>query len=318
MRVAAVVLFIGIFHCAFGQTNTNALVAGDWSAPVTDNGQTVRGRLWVGEGHYCSHASHGRAVSYWVHAPVYLELEHVVVFGWDQPIQIYFDIFSGLGFEMHDGSGKPVRPQQVLFGAELPEPYWVPLPCDATVRLRADVYNCGNSTNMTEILVGDGGKGPAEWLIPPTSTNDYFLSCTFNPTTNRPGISRYRPSPLSYFVWAGTLKLPGVRVPVTGKANSSYDLELDKKITEAWFDCQKIRPGMTRADLGRMFRRETGGVAVPDSMRLPFQKHQTFDYRRCGEIMIDVDFEPSDSKEERPTDVITKVSTPYLKCSPRS
>ena len=322
MRVAAIALLIGVFHCAFGQTNTNALVAGDWSLPVTDNGQTVRGRLWVGEGHYWSdpHVPREGAERYWVHAPVYLELEHVVTFGWSQPIQIYFDIFSGLRFEMHDDSGKSIRPQQVFFGAVVPESYWVTLTCDATVRLRADVYTVGNSTNMTDevLLVGDGGRGPAEWVIPRTSTNDYFLSCTFSPSTNQPSISRYHPSPLSYPVWGGTLKLPRVRVPVTAKAENHYDQELDKKITEVWFDCQKIRPGMTRADLGKMFRPETGGVAVPDSMRLPFQKHQTFDYRRCDGIMIDVDFRPSDSKEERPTDVITKVSKPYVDCSPRS
>ena len=74
---------------------------------------------------------------------------------------------------------------------------------------------------------------------------------------------------------------------------------------------------MTRADLDKMFRRETGGVVVPDSMPLSFKEHQTFDYRRCGFIMIDVDFSPSKSKEERPTDVILKVSKPYLDCSPR-
>ena len=221
MRIAAIVLFIGVFHCAFGQTNTNALVAGDWSAPVADKGQTLRGRLWVGEGHYWSdpHASRGSAERYWVHAPVYLELEHVVTFGWSQPIQIYFDIFSGLQFEMHDGSGKSIRPKQVGFAAVLPvlpEPYWVTLPCDATVRLRADIYNVGNSTNIADeqILVGDGGEGPAQWVIPQTSTNGYFLSCTFSPSTNQSSLFRYHPSPLGYHVWQGTLKLPMVKIPV--------------------------------------------------------------------------------------------------------
>jgi hypothetical protein len=221
MRIAAIVLFIGIFHCAFGQTNTNALVAGDWSSPVADEGKTVRGRLWVGEGQYrtFSRASPSSAVKCWFHAPVYLELEHVYTFGWSKPIEIYFDIFSGLRFEVHDGSGKSIRPQHSSFTAELPEPYWVTLPCDATVRLRADVYNVGNpvvrfglnSTNTTDlgnitdpgIWVGDG-----VWLIPPTSTNDYFLSCTFSPSAT------YHPSPLGYHVWQGTLKLPMVKIPV--------------------------------------------------------------------------------------------------------
>lgn len=101
------------------------------------------------------------------------------------------------------------------------------------------------------------------------------------------------------------------------KTDTSYDKELNQKVAELWFDCQKIQPGMTRADLDKMFRRDTGGVAVPDSTPLPFREHQTFDYRRCNGIMIDVDFRPSDSKEERPTDVIIKISRPYIDCSPK-
>lgn len=99
---------------------------------------------------------------------------------------------------------------------------------------------------------------------------------------------------------------------------TSYDKELDQKISEVWFDCQKIHPGMTRADLDKTFKRDTGGVAVPDSTPLPFRERQTFDYRRCDGIKIDVDFRPSDSKEEHPTDVIVSVSRPYIDCSPKS
>jgi hypothetical protein len=102
------------------------------------------------------------------------------------------------------------------------------------------------------------------------------------------------------------------------KAEENYDKGLDQKVTEVWFDCQKMQPGMTRADLSTMFARDTGGVAVPDSTPLSFREHQTFDYRRCKHIMIDVDFRASNSIEERPTDVITKVSKPYIDCSPKN
>ena len=102
------------------------------------------------------------------------------------------------------------------------------------------------------------------------------------------------------------------------KADTNYDKELDQQVIEVWFDCQKIQSGMTRADLSRMFTRDTGGVAVPDTAPLPFREHQTFDYQRCNHIMIDVDFRASNFREERPTDVITKVSKPYINCSPKS
>jgi hypothetical protein len=101
------------------------------------------------------------------------------------------------------------------------------------------------------------------------------------------------------------------------KTDTSYDTLLRQKVVEVWLNCQKIHPGMTRADLEKMFRRNTGGVAVPDSTPLPFREHQTYDYRPCNDIMIDVDFQSSDSKQERPTDVIARVSKPYIDCSPR-
>jgi hypothetical protein len=74
---------------------------------------------------------------------------------------------------------------------------------------------------------------------------------------------------------------------------------------------------MTRAELLKLFKEETGGVAWPASKPLPFQQHQSFDYRRCWLIMVDVDFSPSDSKEARPTDIITKISRPYINGAPK-
>ena len=129
--------------------------------------------------------------------------------------------------------------------------------------------------------------------------------------------------PIQKLIVAGTLVAAVGIVAVAAdqpatKADTSYDKLLDQKASEVWFDCQKIHPGMTRADLDKMFRRNTGGVAVPDSTPLPFREHQTYDYRPCNDIMIDVDFQPSDSKQDRPTDVIARVSKPYIDCSPRS
>jgi hypothetical protein len=75
--------------------------------------------------------------------------------------------------------------------------------------------------------------------------------------------------------------------------------------------------GMTRADLEKIFQADTGGVAWPASKPLPFQQHQQFDYRSCWLIKVDVEFALSDSKEARPTDVITRISRPYLDNSPK-
>jgi hypothetical protein len=64
---------------------------------------------------------------------------------------------------------------------------------------------------------------------------------------------------------------------------------------------------MTRAELLKVFDTEGG---------LSQAKHRTFVYRGCPEIQVDVDFtlaEPGQGVlEERPTDIISKISQPYL------
>jgi hypothetical protein len=107
-------------------------------------------------------------------------------------------------------------------------------------------------------------------------------------------------------------------VVVPSRAGTDNDEVLTKKLAEVYFDCQKIKPGMTRADLLKLFKEDTGGVAWPASAPFPFQPHQTFDYHSCGLIMVDVDFAPSDSKATRPTDIITKISRPYINGDPKN
>jgi hypothetical protein len=75
-------------------------------------------------------------------------------------------------------------------------------------------------------------------------------------------------------------------------------------------ECQKIKPGMTRVELLKVFTTE-GGLSTA--------AHRTFVYRGCPYIKVDVDFTLSDPKqkmvEERPTDAISKISKPYLERS---
>ena len=94
--------------------------------------------------------------------------------------------------------------------------------------------------------------------------------------------------------------------------------DLTRQLISVCFEIDKITPGMTRADLLKTFKENTGGVAWPSSKPFPFSQHMRFDYRRCNIIQVDVDFAPSNSKEARPTDIITKISKPYLDDSPRN
>ena len=90
-------------------------------------------------------------------------------------------------------------------------------------------------------------------------------------------------------------------------AAGSVDDNLTKQISGILTECQKIKPGMTRADLLKVFTTE-GGLSTAT--------HRTFGYRGCFYIKVDVDFTLSDPKqnvlEERPTDIIKTISKPYL------
>jgi hypothetical protein len=70
-------------------------------------------------------------------------------------------------------------------------------------------------------------------------------------------------------------------------------------------ECQTIKPGMTRAALAPVFCEEGGLSTVT---------HRTYVYHDCPYVKVDVDFAPSSPKQdtEQPTDVITKISRPYL------
>src|ERR1035438_7258829 len=85
---------------------------------------------------------------------------------------------------------------------------------------------------------------------------------------------------------------------------------LTKQISAVITECQKIKPGMTRAELLKIFTTQGG---IWSAM------HRTFVYRGCPYIKVDVDFTLSDPMqkgiEERPTDMINKVSKPYLEWS---
>ncbi len=120
----------------FGQTDSNLITTGDWSKPVRDAngvGASLRGRLLVYYDQVQSAADHAR---------IYIEIQHVFTNGWYPPVEIYC-FGTNLNFELKDEHGQliPGRPG-FRWGAVL-EPYWVTVPCDGTVRIRADECTLG-------------------------------------------------------------------------------------------------------------------------------------------------------------------------------
>jgi hypothetical protein len=109
--------------------------------------------------------------------------------------------------------------------------------------------------------------------------------------------------------------LPYIDFAAPTNTGSNLDAALTQELRAVQADFEKIKPGVTRAELDKLFERDNGPmVEVPDKHL--FHQHQKFDCRRCGCIFIEVDFRPSYSAKERPTDIITKVSKPYIFAGP--
>ena len=80
-------------------------------------------------------------------------------------------------------------------------------------------------------------------------------------------------------------------------------------LTTAMKEMQTVRPGMTRADLLKVFRGE-GGLSTRRSRR--------YVYHGSPYIKVNVDFDPvgnADGLSEQPDDKIVKISQPYLEWS---
>jgi len=99
-------------------------------------------------------------------------------------------------------------------------------------------------------------------------------------------------------------------VAVPSSVAADIDKDLTKRISDILTECQKIKPGMTRAELLKVFATE-GGISTA--------AHRTFVYRGCPYVKVDVEFTLSEPKqnvlEERPTDTISHLSKPYLEWS---
>jgi len=100
--------------------------------------------------------------------------------------------------------------------------------------------------------------------------------------------------------------------PPPGDDPKLYDANLIKKIDDIIKECSMITPGKTRADLLKIFTTEGG---------LSSAARRTYVHRRCFFIKVNVEFSIPDLKQrdvfdpfdtERPTDIITSISKPYL------
>jgi hypothetical protein len=180
----------------FGQTDGNLIATGDWSKPVRDEngvGSVLRGRLLVYDDQAQSAANHAR---------IYLEIQQVFTNGWYDPVEIYC-FGTNLVLELQNEHGQPIPSMATVRVGAVLNSYWVTVPCDGTVRIRADECTLGPHEKPDGLYILTGGNA---WLVPRNATNDFYLTCSFTSATNHP-------SPLHYDTWRGTLRFPEVKIP---------------------------------------------------------------------------------------------------------
>ncbi len=95
------------------------------------------------------------------------------------------------------------------------------------------------------------------------------------------------------------------RLAKWGADGNDEDRQFTAKISAILAGCQRIKPGMTRAELLQEFTTE-GGLSTA--------RQRTYVYRRCPLFKVQVDFAPADPsmQVENPGDSIVNISKPYL------
>ena len=99
----------------------------------------------------------------------------------------------------------------------------------------------------------------------------------------------------------GVNQLEGVYESAVTETRTKLGIDIANVLKE----CQTIKSGMTRAELSRVFDNEGGLSTVT---------HRIYVYRDCPYIKVEVEFAPSVPKQdiEKPSDIVAKISKPYL------
>lgn len=171
-----------------------------------------------------------------------------------------------------------------------------------------DQWQCSN-TNLIPQLWDCTRNVPMDVSIPRAGVYTNELEMRVR-ASFPPGKLRFRMgftpigSPTTF--WSGKIELT-VLPPGEPAELPQEDKAFTDEVSKALEDCQKIKVGMTRAQLLELFK--TGGGVYNATNR-------RFVYRRCPYISVNVEFKlsaPGQSIfDERMTDTISKISEPFL------
>jgi hypothetical protein len=162
---------------------------------------------------------------------------------------------------------------------------------------------------LTEVVIHHYRPAPGAAMVPNGPTFVYFavpegaegLSRSYLLFLHREADGRYASVVGQADPGLGVRQLEGVYENAATEIQTKLGVEIGKVLKE----CRSIRPGMTRAELTNVFSTEGGLSTIT---------HRTYVYRDCPYVKVDVDFAVSTAGQdvEKPTDVVSKISKPYL------
>jgi len=198
--VALALVSVALCGAAYAAEAQRVIASGEWSKPVADaRGYAVRGRLVLCE---------KRVAEDRRETAVYVELQDASPFiGGGMRLFCNFRPVqpgskAGMRSELRDGNKKPVPSQPFAFGGAVPQPQWVTLPTDATIRLRTSPFGVHRpgalaiAPQMSDL-----------WIIADDDPKEYFFSATVvidSPVKPEVGAAEH--------VWTGTVELPAMRI----------------------------------------------------------------------------------------------------------
>jgi hypothetical protein len=189
--------FHGLLLCVgFAGHLSGAAVTNEFSAVGEWSGETngLRGRLLFAE--------RPTSVAGLRDGFLYVELQNVAP---GDALQFFYDPRKKppqFQPTLRDADRKEVKPDIGAPPSGFPQPSWLVLPFDSTLRLRTGGSSISPAKPGLFIMAG---LLSGRWFISGMVTNDYYLSATFTATIPA---DETRPR-----MWEGTLKLPPLRIP---------------------------------------------------------------------------------------------------------
>jgi hypothetical protein len=127
-----------------------------------------------------------------------LELRNVSDVG--NPIEIYYDPINAFRCELLDAKNNPVAQPPLVADIMTPNPYWISLPYQGSIRFRVSVNGYGVAKDSGRMIQMSCGA----WLLKPGDQAPYAFHATLSADPAR------EPRP---HAWKGPLELPLTAVP---------------------------------------------------------------------------------------------------------